>query len=78
MPPIKDYANEQKRWYDRAAEMRALAEVMSDFTTKRIMFKLADDYQELGDRAAKRARGRRAWVSPSLRRIRPPSSSFRL
>jgi hypothetical protein len=76
MPPIKDYVNDPKQWYDRAAEVRARAEVMSDLSTKRMMFRLADDYEENGDRAAKRARGRRAWLSPSIRRVRPPSSNF--
>jgi uncharacterized protein (DUF1778 family) len=70
--------NDQQQWYDRAAEMRTLAGIMSDVNTKRIMLRLADDYEALGDRAAKRAKGRRAWVTPSIRLIRPPSSNFAL
>ena len=41
--------NDPKYWRDRAAEMRALAETM-----KEIMHHLADDYDKLADRAARR------------------------
>ena len=43
-----------KHWYDRAAEMRALSEVMANDETRAIMLKLADDYDKLADRAQKR------------------------
>ena len=68
--------NDQKQWHDRAAEMRALAERMSNINTKRIMLRLAEDYDKFSDRAAERAGGRRAWVSPSIRLIRPPSGNL--
>jgi hypothetical protein len=68
--------NDQKQWHDRAAEMRALAERMSDINTKRIMLRLAEDYDKFSDPAAERAGGRRAWVSPSIRLIRPPSGNL--
>ena len=37
-----------------AAEMRALSEVMGNVETRAVMLRLADDYDKLGDRAAKR------------------------
>jgi hypothetical protein len=42
--------NDPKHWYERAAEMRALADAMEEVETKAIMLRLAD-------RAAKRADG---------------------
>ena len=77
MPPTRP-VNEEEQWYDRAAEMRTLAVMMSDVNAKRMMLTLAEDYEARGDRAAKRAKGRRAWVTPSIRLIRPPSSNFAL
>jgi hypothetical protein len=65
-----------QQWHDRAAEMRALAERMSNINTKRIMLRLAEDYDKFSDRAAERAGGRRAWVSPCIRLIRPPSGDL--
>jgi len=43
-----------KHWYDRAAEMRLLAYDMKNEGAQRLMFKLADEYDRLGDRAAER------------------------
>jgi hypothetical protein len=63
-------------WHDRAAELRALAERMSNINTKRTMLRLAEDYDKFSDRAAERAGGRRAWVSPSIRLIRRPSGNL--
>jgi hypothetical protein len=70
------HLNDQKQWHDRAAEMRALAERMSNINTKRIMLRLAEDYDKFSDRAAERVGGRRAWVTPSIRLIRAPSGNF--
>ena len=39
------HLNDQKQWHDRAAEMRALAERMSNINTKRIMLKLGINRQ---------------------------------
>ena len=39
-------------WHDRAAELRALAERMSNINTKRTMLSLAEDYDKFSDRAA--------------------------
>jgi len=49
--------NDPRHWYDRAAEMRALAETMANEETKAIMLSLAADYDKLADRAAQRADG---------------------
>jgi hypothetical protein len=61
MPPF----NDQKQWHDRAAEMRALAERMSNINTKRIMLRLAEDYDKFSDRAAERAEA----AEPGYRRV---------
>ena len=65
-----------QQWHDRAAEMRALAERMSNINTKRIMLRLAEDYDKFSNHAAEPAGGRRAWVSPSIRVIRRPSGNL--
>ena len=49
--------NDPLHWHDRAAEMRALAETMRNVETKAIMLRLANDYDKLADRAARRAAG---------------------
>ena len=63
-------------WHDRAAELRALAERMSNINTKRTMLRLAEDYDKFSDCAAERVGGRRAWVTPSIRLIRAPSGKL--
>ena len=52
-----NHINDPQHWYDRAAEMRALAETMADARTKAMMLRLADDYDKLADRAAVRVQG---------------------
>ena len=47
--------NDSKHWRDRAAEMRVLSYEMKDLETRTLMFKLADDYAKLADRAEQRA-----------------------
>jgi hypothetical protein len=49
--------NDPRHWYERAAEMRALSESMNDIEARAIMVRLADDYEKLADRAARRANG---------------------
>ena len=75
MPPMRP-VNDQEQWYDRAAEMRKLAVMMSDVNAKRMMLTLAEDYEARGDRAAKRAKGRRAWVTPSIRLMTAAKQQF--
>ena len=47
--------NDTKHWRDRAAEMRALSDMMDDAEAVAIMLRLANDYDLLADRAAERA-----------------------
>jgi hypothetical protein len=59
-----------KHWRERAAAMRALAATMKDAETISIMLRLADDYDQLAERAATRADGR---CVPSSRNRIPES-----
>jgi hypothetical protein len=43
--------NDAKHWRDRAAEMRVLSVEMKDFEARTLMLKLANDYENLADRA---------------------------
>jgi hypothetical protein len=47
--------NNSQHWRDRAAEMRALSEAMYEEETRAIMLRLANDYDKLADRAARRS-----------------------
>ncbi len=49
------FVDDPKHWRDRAAQMRVLATAMKDLDTMAIMFRLADDYEKLAERAEKRA-----------------------
>ena len=42
---------DSKHWRDRATEMRALAEGMSQTKPAQLLIDLADDYDKLADRA---------------------------
>ena len=46
--------NDVKHWRDRAAEMRVLSTVMENVETQAVMIRLADDYDEMADRAEAR------------------------
>ena len=47
--------HDPKHWRDRATELRSLAMVTEDEKTQDILYRLADDYDKLADRAAERA-----------------------
>src|SRR5262249_59667384 len=51
------HVNDVKHWRDRAAEMRALSDVMTETEAVAIMLRLADDYDKLADRALIRLDG---------------------
>jgi hypothetical protein len=46
--------NDAQHWRERAAHMRALSLMMSNVEAQAIMQRLANDYDELADRAATR------------------------
>ena len=46
-----DTANNSKHWHDRANEMRALAEQANDEVSKKMMLRIAEDYEKLASRA---------------------------
>jgi hypothetical protein len=48
---------DSKHWRDRATEMRALAEGMSNSRPAQLLNDLADDYDKLADRAEDRRGG---------------------
>ena len=50
------HVNNSKHWRDRAAQMRALSDMMKDIECVAIMLRLADDYV-LADRADIRSNG---------------------
>jgi hypothetical protein len=52
-----NFINNPKHWHDRAAAMRVLSGTAADVETRTIMLRLADDYDKLADRAARRAGG---------------------
>lgn len=55
--------DDPKHWYGRATEMRVLADEMSSKDAQRMMLRLAEDYEKLGDRAAER-----------LGKLKPPAA----
>jgi hypothetical protein len=46
--------DDPKHWYDRATEVRGLADAVANVEARRMMLQLADDYDKLGDCAAER------------------------
>jgi hypothetical protein len=55
--PIAPHFNDPEYWHKRAEEARVLAERMSNQRTKKMMLKVADDYDQLAVRAAIRSIG---------------------
>ena len=58
------HVNNSKHWRDRAAQMRALSDMMKDIDAVAIMQRLADDYDKLADRADIRSNGEIAPYCP--------------
>jgi hypothetical protein len=52
--------NDPEYWRKRAEEARALATQMNDPMSKEMMLGIAKDYERLAERAAERAKGKRA------------------
>jgi hypothetical protein len=52
--PDAPYFNDPEHWRRRAEESRVLAEQMNDETSKQMMLRIADDYDRLAIRAARR------------------------
>ena len=52
----KSNFNDPKRWRRRAQKARVLAEQMKDETSKKLMLRIADDYDEIAIRAAERTK----------------------
>jgi hypothetical protein len=50
------FVNDPDHWSGRAEEARTLADAMSDQVSKRMMLKIADDYEELAKRAEVRVK----------------------
>jgi len=53
--PIAPHINDSEHWHQRAEEARVLAERVRDETTKKLMLRIADDYDDLAVRAAIRS-----------------------
>ena len=49
--------DDPKHWRDRATDMRALLDAITDLVMKSKVLRLADDYDTLADRAEDRAGG---------------------
>ena len=49
---IAPHLNDPEYWHDRAEQARALAERTTSERTKKMMFKIADDYDQLAVTAA--------------------------
>ena len=54
---MKTLLDDAEHWCSRAEETRTIAEIMTDFEAKRIMFDIAEGYDSLAERAVER-RGR--------------------
>ena len=50
--PIAPHFNDFEHWHQRAEEASVLAERVRDETTKKLMLRIADDYDDLAVNAA--------------------------
>jgi hypothetical protein len=55
--PSTPHLNDPEHWHHRAEEVRVLAEQMNTERTRKMMLKIADDYEELAVNAATRSIG---------------------
>jgi hypothetical protein len=55
---IGSLMDDPKHWILRAEEIRVLAAEMKDIDAKRMLLKIADDYEKLASRAEQRAVGK--------------------
>jgi hypothetical protein len=55
--PFAPHFNDPGHWHRRAEEARTVAEQMTDETAKRMMLRIADDYEMLAVRASVRIIG---------------------
>jgi hypothetical protein len=51
------FINDPEHWRQRAEEARTIADQMNDPQSKEAMLKIAEDYERLGERAERRAKG---------------------
>jgi predicted dienelactone hydrolase len=56
--------DDPKHWRNRATDMRALLDAITDLDTKSKVLRLADDYETLADRAEERTRASTPGPSP--------------
>jgi hypothetical protein len=66
------FRDDPDHWRERGAHMRALAAYVTDLDAMAMMFKLADEYDKLADRAEGRSRPPEAKPEP-----RPSSTDLR-
>ena len=57
MPIALQHFNGPEQWHQRAEEARVLAEQTSNERTKKLMLRIADDYDDLAVNAATRSIG---------------------
>ncbi|MBO0736957.1 MAG: hypothetical protein J2P48_10370 [Alphaproteobacteria bacterium] len=56
---MRTLLDDAEHWWGRAEETRTIAELTSDQESRRIMFDIAEGYERLAERAAKRGASRR-------------------